>query len=72
MRRETLYEIAFWLVPVAAFFLLPGYRVLGSQILIVSVGMATNRYLYPRLAYDPVADFVPVSLLALVPTPEEA
>lgn len=39
----------------------------GSQILIVSVGMATNRFLYPRLAYDPVADFAPVSLLAMVP-----
>jgi len=31
------YEIAFWLVPVAAFFLLPGYLVLGSQILIVAL-----------------------------------
>lgn len=30
-------EIAFWLVPVAAFFLFPGYRVLGSQILIVAL-----------------------------------
>ena len=30
-------EIAFWLAPVAAFFLLPGYLVLGSQILIVSL-----------------------------------
>jgi tripartite-type tricarboxylate transporter receptor subunit TctC len=39
----------------------------GSQLLIVSVGMATNQYLYPRLSYDPVADFKPVSLLALVP-----
>ena len=39
----------------------------GSQLLIVSVGMATNQYLYPRLTYDPVADFRPVSLLALVP-----
>jgi tripartite-type tricarboxylate transporter receptor subunit TctC len=39
----------------------------GSQILIVSVGMATNRFLYPRLAYNPVADFAPVSLLAMVP-----
>ena len=36
-RRETLFEVAFWLVPVAAFFLLPGYRVLGSQILIVAL-----------------------------------
>jgi branched-chain amino acid transport system permease protein len=30
-------EAAFWLVPVAAFFLLPGYLVLGSQILIVAL-----------------------------------
>jgi branched-chain amino acid transport system permease protein len=30
-------EIAFWLIPVAAFFLLPGYRVLGSQILIMAL-----------------------------------
>ncbi len=33
----TPAEIAFWLVPVVAFFLLPGYLVLGSQILIVSL-----------------------------------
>ncbi len=39
----------------------------GSQLLIVSVGMATNQFLYQRLSYDPVADFKPVSLLALVP-----
>jgi tripartite-type tricarboxylate transporter receptor subunit TctC len=39
----------------------------GSQLLIVSVGMATNQFLYPRLTYDPVGDFKPVSLLALVP-----
>lgn len=39
----------------------------GSQLLIVSVGMATNQFLYPKLNYDPVADFKPVSLLALVP-----
>jgi branched-chain amino acid transport system permease protein len=37
LRRETLFEAAFWLVPVAAFFLLPGYRVLGSQVLIVAL-----------------------------------
>ncbi len=30
-------EIAFWLLPLAAFFALPGYLVLGSQILIVSL-----------------------------------
>ena len=33
----TRAEIAFWLVPVAAFFLLPGYLVLGSQVLIVGL-----------------------------------
>ena len=30
-------EIAFWLLPVAAFFAFPGYLVLGSQILIVGL-----------------------------------
>src|SRR5436190_7572455 len=30
-------EIAFWLIPVAAFFLLPDYRILGSQILIAGL-----------------------------------
>ena len=30
-------EIAFWLLPVACFFLLPNYRVLGSQILITGL-----------------------------------
>ncbi len=30
-------EIVFWLLPVAAFFLFPGYLVLGSQILIVGL-----------------------------------
>jgi branched-chain amino acid transport system permease protein len=30
-------EILFWLIPIAAFFALPGYLVLGSQILIVGL-----------------------------------
>jgi len=30
-------EIAFWLIPVVCFFLLPNYRVLGSQILITAL-----------------------------------
>lgn len=30
-------EIVFWLIPVAAFFLFPGYLVLGSQIMIVGL-----------------------------------
>ncbi len=39
----------------------------GNTFLIVSVGMATNPYLYKSLSYDPVKDFEPVSLLAMVP-----
>jgi len=39
----------------------------GSTIMITSIGMATNKFLYPRLSYDPVKDFAPVSLLAVVP-----
>jgi branched-chain amino acid transport system permease protein len=35
--RWRASEIAFWLLPVAAFFALPGYLVLGSQILIVGL-----------------------------------
>jgi branched-chain amino acid transport system permease protein len=35
--RWTLLEILFWLIPVACFFLLPNYRVLGSQILITGL-----------------------------------
>jgi branched-chain amino acid transport system permease protein len=37
LRRETMYEVAFWLALAGAFFVLPGYRVLGSQILIVAL-----------------------------------
>jgi tripartite-type tricarboxylate transporter receptor subunit TctC len=39
----------------------------GNTMLIVSVGMATNQFLYPRLDYRPVEDFQPVSLVAMVP-----
>jgi tripartite-type tricarboxylate transporter receptor subunit TctC len=39
----------------------------GYTMVITSIGMATNRYLYPKLAYDPIKDFAPVSLLAVVP-----
>jgi branched-chain amino acid transport system permease protein len=35
--QGRVFEIAFWLVPAAAFFLLPGYLVLGSQILIAAL-----------------------------------
>jgi tripartite-type tricarboxylate transporter receptor subunit TctC len=39
----------------------------GYTMMIVSIGMATNRFLYPKLSYDPLRDFAPVSLLAVVP-----
>jgi tripartite-type tricarboxylate transporter receptor subunit TctC len=39
----------------------------GDNILIFSVGMATNPHLYDRLTYDPIKDFDPVSLIAMVP-----
>ena len=39
----------------------------GETFLLVSVGLATNPYLYPMLGYDPVGDFAPVSLVAMVP-----
>jgi tripartite-type tricarboxylate transporter receptor subunit TctC len=39
----------------------------GYTMVITSIGMATNRYLYPKLSYDPQKDFAPVSLLAVVP-----
>ena len=39
----------------------------GHTMMIVSIGMATNPFLYPKLSYDPRADFAPVSLLAVVP-----
>jgi branched-chain amino acid transport system permease protein len=35
--RRSWAEALFWLIPVAAFFLFPGYRVLGSQVLIASL-----------------------------------
>ena len=39
----------------------------GHTIMITSIGMATNKPLYGKLSYDPVKDFAPVSLLAVVP-----
>lgn len=39
----------------------------GYTIMITSIGMATNKFLYPKLGYDPVKDFSPVSLVAVVP-----
>ena len=39
----------------------------GYTMMITSIGMATNKFLYPKLSYDPVKDFSPVSLIAIVP-----
>jgi len=39
----------------------------GYTIMITSIGMATNKYLYAKLPYDPVKDFAPISLVAVVP-----
>jgi branched-chain amino acid transport system permease protein len=36
-QRWSGAEIAFWLIPIAAFFLFPGYRSLGSQIFIAAL-----------------------------------
>ncbi|HSW84938.1 MAG TPA: branched-chain amino acid ABC transporter permease [Usitatibacter sp.] len=37
LRSDTIFEAAFWAALLAAYFLLPGYRVLGSQILILAL-----------------------------------
>jgi tripartite-type tricarboxylate transporter receptor subunit TctC len=39
----------------------------GTTILMGSPGLATNQYLYRQLGYDPIGDFAPVTLIALVP-----
>ncbi len=39
----------------------------GYTIMITSIGMATNKALYAKLSYDPIKDFAPISLLAVVP-----
>jgi tripartite-type tricarboxylate transporter receptor subunit TctC len=39
----------------------------GYTMMITSIGMATNKYLYKQLSYDPVKDFAPVMLVAVVP-----
>lgn len=39
----------------------------GYTILISGPGMATNKFLYPSLSYDPVGDFAPVSMLITQP-----
>ena len=39
----------------------------GNTMLVVSVGMATNQYLFEKMTYDPVKDFDPATLIAMVP-----
>jgi tripartite-type tricarboxylate transporter receptor subunit TctC len=39
----------------------------GYTIFIAGPGMATNRFLYPQLTYDPVGDFAPVTMLITQP-----
>jgi tripartite-type tricarboxylate transporter receptor subunit TctC len=39
----------------------------GYTVFITSFFHATNRYLFRTLAYDPIADFAPVTLIALYP-----
>ena len=39
----------------------------GYTMMITSIGVATNKPLYSKLNYDPIKDFAPVSLLAVVP-----
>ncbi len=36
----------------------------GTQILIVPPGIVTNQFLYTRIAFDPVKDFIPLGLVA--------
>ena len=39
----------------------------GYTIFISGPGMATNKFLYPSLSYDPVGDFAPVTMLITQP-----
>jgi len=39
----------------------------GYTIFISGPGMATNKFLYPSLSYDPVGDFDPVTMLIIQP-----
>lgn len=39
----------------------------GHTMIIVANGMAVNQYLYDQVGYDPVADFEPVTMVAIVP-----
>jgi len=39
----------------------------GHTLYITAAGLAVNRYLYPSINYDPVADFAPVTLICHFP-----
>ncbi len=39
----------------------------GTTLFVASPGLATNKFLYPQLGFDPVKDFAPVSLLVVQP-----
>src|SRR5690349_8957064 len=39
----------------------------GYTMMIVANGMAVNKFLYSKLSFDPIKDFEPVSLVAVVP-----
>src|SRR5215813_10717087 len=39
----------------------------GYTVYICSIGHAINQFIYPRLGYDPVADFSPVTLMCVYP-----
>jgi len=39
----------------------------GYTMFIGAIGLAVNRFLFPSISYDPVADFAPVSLVCVYP-----
>src|SRR5262245_35414298 len=39
----------------------------GYTMYISAAGLAINRYLFPSISYDPIADFAPVTLICLFP-----
>src|SRR3954468_6567934 len=39
----------------------------GYTVYIASIGHAINQFIYPRLGYDPVTDFAPVTLMCVYP-----